>query len=219
MTVRLERVGPVLIGTMMGLGRASLMSRDHVNGFKAMLTTSEKDLTVKAMVLRSDGSDFTLGLRQNPRTAQRGPTPHSLSATKRRSPFWRPPLAAPLILAVHGRCECAGLDLALIADVVVSGRSTSFLYSSVSPDRADVPIRGYSALKTRTALAPLFAEGRFSSHAAFQHRLVDDVTRDGKEFDRAQDLAFMFAECPPLAICEVLAGYEADSTPHRRPFT
>lgn len=204
----------------MELGKTNLLERSHVQGFKDMLAKSVDGSSVKALVLRSDGKDFTRGLRQrskspNPRSGNR----KRPSAETASSPFDRCPLGPPLIVAVNGRCDCAGVDLSLMADVVVAGVSATFSHPGFDPERGEFSVRGYNRRKTAHALAPLLASGRFSSDEAFRHRLVDEVTKDGREFDRACDLAFMFAECPPLAICELLARRALPVSGQRRPFT
>ena len=118
-------------------------------------------------------------------------------------------VSKPVVVAVRGTCFTLGVELALAADVVVAGRSTSFAQLEVS--RGILPFGGATARLPRRvgwgdAMRWLLTGDRFGADEALRIGLVQDVVDDELVLDRASELAARIAAQAPLAVQATLAS-------------
>lgn len=114
----------------------------------------------------------------------------------------RPP-KKPLIVAVEGFALAGGLEIALVGDIVVSGRSALFGVPEVRNGQVAaargltrLPLRLPYALASKMALTgdPVSAE------VMHQHGLVSDIVDDGSALQAAIEIAQRIAANPPEAV-------------------
>jgi enoyl-CoA hydratase len=123
--------------------------------------------------------------------------------------LYGPPCSKPVIMAVHGRCYTAGLELTLAADMCVAARDTQFGQQETT--RGIFPLGGGTirlpmAIGWGPAMRCILAGGQFSAEDAHRWGLVQALAEPGDQFERALDLAREVAKCAPLAVQAALAN-------------
>lgn len=114
-----------------------------------------------------------------------------------------PACAKPVILAVHGRCYTAGLELLLAADMCVAAEGTQFGQQETT--RGIFPLGGGTfrlpqAIGWGAAMRCILAGGSFSAEEAHRWGLVQVLAGPNEQIDRALDLAREVSACAPLAV-------------------
>ena len=112
-------------------------------------------------------------------------------------------LTKPLILAVQGRCYTLGTELSLAADIVVAAEKTRFAQLEVK--RGIFPFGGATIRLPRTAgwgnaMRYLLTGDEFSAKDAYRFGLVQEITENGLQFERAFEIAQKISAQAPLAV-------------------
>ena len=124
--------------------------------------------------------------------------------------LYGPPCSKPVIMAVHGRCYTAGLELTLAADMCVAAtgypiRPAGDHARHFSAWRRDHPPADGDRLG-RQPCAASWPAAQFSAEDAHRWGLVQVLAEPGDQFERALDLAREVAKCAPLAVQAALAS-------------
>lgn len=125
--------------------------------------------------------------------------------------FTGEPCPKPIVLAVQGRCNTLGVELALASQVVIAAEDTIFAQLEVA--RGIVPLGGgtfrlTSRLGARGTRWLLTAES-FDAREALEAGLVSEVVPVGEQRARALEVAKVVARNAPLAVQSALAGQRA----------
>jgi enoyl-CoA hydratase len=112
----------------------------------------------------------------------------------------------PLVAAVEGFALGGGFELALLADIIVAGRSTRFAFPETGLGL--IPGAGgtqrFARLVGSTmALRYLLTGDEFTGEIASRIGLVSDVVTDGTAFDAACAIAHQIGSRAPLAVWAV----------------
>lgn len=157
-----------------------------------VLAEAAEDRDLRAVVLRSDTADFCAGtdddLRATPTSA---PTPADRLAA----------LRPPVVAALHGRVESAGLELALAADVRIAAPNARFRFPEVAEGR--LPTWGGTqrlprAVSPSTALRMILLGDELLAEDAQHAGLVHEVSDDPGS--RAQEYVAQWLQRAPLAL-------------------
>lgn len=125
--------------------------------------------------------------------------------TTRISGVWK-----PLICALEGKAVGGGMDFALDADIVVAGRSATFMDPHVTVGQ--VAARGGLGLALKAGVGNalyLTLVGRavhWNAERAYQLGLVQELVDDGNAFGRALELARLVGENSPSAVSKTMEG-------------
>lgn len=114
----------------------------------------------------------------------------------------------PLIVAVHGYCFTAGIELMLNADLVIAQANTQFAQMEVL--RGILPFGGATVRFVRNAgwqqaMRYLLTGERFDTATAYRLNLITEITQD-HPLQRATELARQIAAAAPLAVQATLAA-------------
>ncbi|MFJ9412398.1 crotonase/enoyl-CoA hydratase family protein [Streptomyces sp. NPDC101393] len=206
--------GAVLTITLNRPEKANAIDADMIEGLSHAYARLSDDPTLRVAVVRSNGPHFTGGLdlaSLAPRLATGG---EGLIPDTGRDPWgmYGEPATKPVVVAVHGRCFTAGLELVLNADLCVAAADTLFGQQEVT--------RGIVALGGATVRLPhragwgnamryLLTGDQFDAQEAWRMGVVQEVVRPGEQFDRATALAHRIAHQAPLAVQATLADARA----------
>jgi enoyl-CoA hydratase len=118
-------------------------------------------------------------------------------------------LSKPVVMAVQGICLTLGIELMLASDIVVAAQSTRFGQLEVS--RGILPFGGATlrfprAVGWGNAMRWILTGDMFDAGEALRIGLVQEVVRDGIQFERALELAQRIAAQAPLAVQAALAN-------------
>jgi enoyl-CoA hydratase/carnithine racemase len=119
-----------------------------------------------------------------------------------RPPFFKPPVAKPLIAAMHGYVYGAGLRIALYCDLTVAAKGTKFQVTEVARGINGVPF--WMMLNERGA--GTFADdvcitGRvWQAEEALRFNLLNRLAEPGEHIAEAEKLAREILAVPPLAV-------------------
>ena len=177
-------------------------------------TALGQDDDVRVIVMTGDDKAFVAGAdlaEFEPRDA----VDQMLARTER---YWEPlrTCPKPVIAAVRGFALGGGMELALVADIIVAGRGARFAQSE--PNVGVMPGAGGTqrlvrALGKYRAMKFLLTAERVDAEEGYRLGFVSEVTDDAKALDRALEMAERIASLPPLAMCQikevVLAGADA----------
>jgi enoyl-CoA hydratase len=125
----------------------------------------------------------------------------------------------PTVVAVHGRCLTLGIELCLAQDVVVAAENSRF--AQIEIKRGIFPFGGATFRLVHTAgwqnaMRWLLTGDEFDAREAHRIGLVQEVTENGRELDRALAIAETIAAQAPLGVQATLASarramYEAEA--------
>jgi enoyl-CoA hydratase/carnithine racemase len=119
-----------------------------------------------------------------------------------RAPFFRPPVAKPIIAAVHGYALGAGLRIALYCDMTVAAKGTRFQVTEVTRGVDGTPF--WMMLRERAGSG--FADDvcltarMWDAEEAFRLSLVNRLAEPGAHLQEAEKLAAAILGNPPLAV-------------------
>jgi enoyl-CoA hydratase/carnithine racemase len=170
----------------------------------ATFTEYERRPELWCAVLFAHGDDFTSGLD----LAEVGPAVAGGAALFPEGAvdpmgLLEPRRTKPLVMAVKGYCYTIGVELLLAADLRVAARSTRLAQLEVR--RGIMPFGGATLrlpaqVGWGNAMRILLTGGTFDAAEAHRIGLVQEVTDDGAELDRAIALATEIASQAPLAV-------------------
>lgn len=206
--------GPVLMIAINRPEKANAIDADMIDGLARAYTRLADDPSLRVAVLHSHGAHFTGGLdlpSLAPRLAAGG---DGLIPEEGRDPWalYGPATTKPVVVAVHGRCFTAGLELVLNADVCVAAQDTVFGQQEVT--------RGIVALGGATVRFParagwgnamryLLTGDVFDAAEALRMGIVQEVVPAGEQLARALDIAKRIARQAPLGVRATLADARA----------
>jgi len=210
--VTLERDGPVAVVSLNRPERLNAYGWEMGGVFVARMEEAAADPEVRAIVLKGNGRAFCAGLDLKGDVRERivGRSP----AERVRNYFLRfrgshrrmqlvEEVPQPVIVALHGFCFGAGLEIALLGDLRLAAEGTLFGAPEV---RIGVAIDGGLDMRLCEEVGPgwakwiTFTGRRFDAAKAFAIGLVQEVHPADALHDAALRLAQEIAQNAPLAV-------------------
>ncbi|MBW5440771.1 crotonase/enoyl-CoA hydratase family protein [Bradyrhizobium canariense] len=208
--VRVERVDGsiLLIGIRQETDRVDLSS---VIGLGRLMYMLDHDDALRVAVLYSQGSDFVGGVLDPDSWAPVLRTGKFPEMSEFINPVGTipPRRQKPLVVAVQGKCQGAGHELFLAADVRVAASDTVFAQPEVT--RGHFPAGGAPITFVReagwaNAMRYMLTGDEWSADEAYRMGLVQYVTPPGKQLDRAIAVARRISAAAPLGIRATIAS-------------
>jgi enoyl-CoA hydratase len=208
--VRVERLDGsiLLIGIRQESDRVELSS---VIGLGRLMYMLDHDDALRVAVLYAQGPDFVGGILDAAswapvlRTGRLPETPEFVNPVGTVPPRRE----KPLVVAVQGKCQGAGHELFLAADVRIAASDTVFAQPEVT--RGHFPAGGAPITFVReagwaNAMRYMLTGDEWGAEEAYRMGLVQFVTPPGKQLDRAIEVARKIAAAAPLGIRATLSS-------------
>jgi cyclohexa-1,5-dienecarbonyl-CoA hydratase len=159
--------------------KANILDEQMVTQLDAIFTSLEGELQLRAIVIESDGPDFSFGASIEEHLPDR-----IEGALARMGALLRRVAAAPAptIAAIRGRCLGGGFELVLACDLVIAEESATFALPEIKlgvfPPAASVllPLR----IGVAPATASILTGESWTATRAIQIGLVTRMTPDGE---------------------------------------
>jgi enoyl-CoA hydratase/carnithine racemase len=212
--VSVEQKGAVLCIGVNRPEKRNAWNAEIIQAVARAYTDLAEDPQLRVGVLFGHGDHFTAGLDLMdvaPRLAGGDPA-HVLPADVCDPwDFMGEPCPKPIVLAVHGRCNTLGIELALASQAVIAAEGTLFAQLEVA--RGIVPLGGANfrlaaRLGARGDRWLLTAE-TFDAEQALSAGLVSELVPAGRQLERALEVAQRIGANAPLAVQSALAGQRA----------
>lgn len=207
-----EKRGALLL---IGLARPAKMNAfdgDMLRQLSDAFTQLDDDAEARCGVLFAHGDHFTAGLdlaNVAPLIAEgrglldlggSGVDPWGVHGRKRRK---------PTVVAVHGRCLTAGIELCLAQDITVAASTTRF--GQIEIKRGIFPFGGATMRLVQRAgwgdaMRWLLTGDEFGADEAHRIGLVQEVTPPGEQLNRAIAIAETIAAQAPLGVQATIAS-------------
>lgn len=198
----------LLIGIRQESDRVELSS---VLGLGRLLYLLDHDDALRVGVLYAQGPDFVGGILDAAswapvlRTGRFPETPEFINPVGTVPPRRE----KPLVVAVQGKCQGAGHELFLAADVRVAASNTVFAQGEVT--RGHFPAGGATIAFVReagwgNAMRYMLTGDEWGADEAYRLGLVQYVTPPGQQLDRAIEVARKIAVAAPLGIRATLGS-------------
>jgi enoyl-CoA hydratase len=198
----------LLIGIRQESNRVELSS---VIGLGRLLYLLDHDDALRVGVLYAQGPDFVGGILDAAswapvlRTGRFPETPEFINPVGTVPPRRE----KPLVVAVQGKCQGAGHELFLAADVRVAASNTVFAQGEVT--RGHFPAGGATIAFVReagwgNAMRYMLTGDEWGADEAYRLGLVQYVTPPGQQLDRAIEVARKIAAAAPLGIRATLGS-------------
>jgi 2-(1,2-epoxy-1,2-dihydrophenyl)acetyl-CoA isomerase len=211
-----ERSGAVLTVTLNRPDKLNSFNEAVHAGLGAALAAAETDKSVRAMILTGAGRSFSAGQDLSDRMRADGDAAPDLGATLDR--FYNPlvrrlrALPLPVVAAVNGVAAGAGLNVALACDVVVAGRSATFLEPFANlglvPDAGGTFTLPRAVGVIRARAFAMLAE-RIDAETAERWGLVYRVFPDDELIGEAHRLAERLASLPTDGLAAMKRAFDA----------
>ena len=219
-TLALTREGPLALLALVNPPENRL-TRAMVADLRAKAKDLEKDEVVRAVLVTGEG-DFCAGVDAS-EWASLTPKEVQEEIQVAFEAFWAVEhLSKPTIAAISGKCEGAGLELALACDLRVSSDRATFSMPQV--DAAFMPTHGGTARLPRAvgrskALEILLTGKRLKALDALRLGLVDHLAPVGEALEEARGIAKELAAKPRAAVRAIKRTItEAEEKPYRNRF-
>lgn len=182
------------------------MLRELSNAFSEL----EKDPGLRCGVIFAHGDHFTSGLDLTSVAplVMEGKLMHDSSAI---DPWGvhGPQRNKPTVVAVHGRCLTAGIELCLAQDVCVAASNTRF--AQIEIKRGIFPFGGATVRLVQragwgNAMRWLLTGDEFGAEEAFRIGLVQEIVEPERQLARAIELAETIAAQAPLGVQATIAS-------------
>jgi 2-(1,2-epoxy-1,2-dihydrophenyl)acetyl-CoA isomerase len=215
-SVLISRDGGILLVTLNRPEKLNAIDREMAQALRAALGKAADDESVRVVLLTGSGRAFCAGQD----LADPGVAPGSdLGATIEQSysPVIRAmrALPKPILARVNGVAAGAGANLAFAADIVVAGRSASFIESfsriGLLPDSGGTWMLPRLFGQARAVGLAMLGE-RISAEQAHAWGAIWDVVDDDKLDDTCTVLANTLAEAPTCALGAIKAAFDAGWT-------
>lgn len=206
---REQRESVFLIG-LDRAGKRNALDGAMLSDLSLAIGEYERNDELRCAVLFAHGEHFTAGLDMMdlaPQLAsgkfgypEGGIDPFSVSGARRKK---------PLIVAVRGTCWTAGIELALAADIAIAASDTQFAQLEVLrgiPPSGGATVRFPLVAGWSDAMRYMLTGDAFGAEEALRMRLVSEVVEEGRELDRALELALKISTAAPLAVKATLAS-------------
>jgi 2-(1,2-epoxy-1,2-dihydrophenyl)acetyl-CoA isomerase len=202
---------PVLVSFDSGVLQVTLNRPEKLNALnpemhkllRQALERAAEEREVRAVLLGGAGRGFCAGQDLSERDVSPGAAPIDLSVSL--GSYYNPlvrrlrELPKPVVCAVNGVAAGAGANLALACDIVLAGRSASFMQSfsriGLVPDAGGTWILPRLVGKARAMGLALLGE-KLSAEQAAQWGLIWKVVEDDVLFSEGIQLAKQLAEGP-----------------------
>lgn len=203
-TISFETKGPVALLTLNRPESLNAINRKMIDEINRVLDTAEKDEGVRALVLAGAGRAFSAGfdLKEGAAEGLKGPAAwrpvlkRDLDVILR---FWD--LAIPTVSAVHGYCLAGGCEMALACDITIAAENALFGEPELKFGSGIVAmlLPWLTGPKQAKELL-LTGNDRVTARRALEMGLVNEVTPEGAELDRALQLARRIAVMDRAAV-------------------
>jgi enoyl-CoA hydratase/carnithine racemase len=186
--------------------RRNAFTFEMIEAWAALLQDAQRDEDVAVIVVRGAGEDFCAGADLGGRFAELGTTPlgqkEALREHVQRIPLQLDAMDKPVLAAINGVAYGAGLDMALLCDMRIAGRSARLCESYIRVGL--MPGAGAAWLLPRLvglpkALELLLTGDEIDGEEAARIGLVNHVVDDDAVVPRTYELAERLAAGPPVA--------------------
>jgi len=128
-----------------------------------------------------------------------------------RHPFFRPPVAKPIIAAMHGYVYGVALRIALYCDLTVAAKGTKFQVTEVARGIDAIPFWMMLSRQAGGTFADdvCFTGRIWDAEEALQRGLLNRLAEPGQHLQEAERLAEQVLGNPPLAVRAVVEARRA----------
>ncbi|SFC26606.1 crotonase/enoyl-CoA hydratase family protein [Tropicimonas isoalkanivorans] len=178
---------------------------EMMRSLTAAIDAAEKDATIRVILLRANGNNFTAGL-DLPKISEawrRGESiyPEGMIDVWDLCPPYR---TTPLVMAAKGICFTVGVELSLSADIVIAADDCRFGQMEVKRGimaAGGATVRMVERAGWGNAMRYLLTGDEWDAQTALRFGFVQEITPASEVDERARVLALQIAEgSAPLAV-------------------
>jgi enoyl-CoA hydratase len=166
----------------------------------------EDDEEIRCGVLFAEGEMFTAGLdlaNVAPKVVENGVLPLPEGAIDPLDLHGKRRRTKPLVVAVQGKCLTIGIELMLAADVRIASENATF--AQIEIKRGIFPFGGATLRFPEiagwgNAMRWLLTGDEFDAKEALRIGLIQEITEDGKQIEKAIEIAETIAKQAPLGV-------------------
>lgn len=199
-----EQCGHLFLVGLDRAGKRNAFDSAMLTDLALALGEYERNSEMRCAVVFAHGEHFTAGLdllELTPKLASggfqypaEGIDPWGVALPRR---------SKPVVIAVHGTCWTAGIELVLNADIAIAASNTRFAHLEVLrgiPPSGGSTVRFTQAAGWTDAMRYMLTGEEFGAADALRMRLLTEVVEPGQELARAIEYAERIAKAAPLAI-------------------
>ncbi len=166
----------------------------------------EDDKEIRCGVLFAEGEMFTAGLdlaNVAPKVVENGVLPLPEGVIDPLNLHGERVRTKPLVVAVQGKCLTIGIELMLAADIRIASENATF--AQIEIKRGIFPFGGATLRFPETAgwgnaMRWLLTGDEFDAKEALRIGLIQEITEDGKQIEKAIEIAETIAKQAPLGV-------------------
>lgn len=203
--ILVEQRGNILLIGLNRPAKRNAFDVEMLEQLAAAYTELEKNDEIRCGVLWAEGEMFTAGLD----LAQVAPKVVEEGGGLKFSPDSVDPLnlysrrTKPLVVAVQGKCLTIGIELILAADICIASENASF--AQIEIKRGIFPFGGATLRFPEragwgNAMRWLLTGDEFDAREALRIGLVQEITENGKQLEKAVEIAERVARQAPLGV-------------------
>jgi enoyl-CoA hydratase/carnithine racemase len=203
--ISVERRGAVLLIGLNRPAKRNAFDVEMLEQLAAAYTELEKNDEIRCGVLWAEGEMFTAGLD----LANVAPKIVETNGGLKFSQDSVDPLnlyserAKPLVVAVQGKCLTIGIELILAADICIASENATF--AQIEIKRGIFPFGGATLRFPEragwgNAMRWLLTGDEFDAREALRIGLVQEITENGRQVEKAVEIAETIARQAPLGV-------------------
>lgn len=216
-TILLDVANGVATLTMNRPKSLNALNKQLIDDMTAALDQIEADDDIRCLLITGAGRGFCSGADLSDPTGSGGDLGDALD--NMYNPFGRRlrELTVPIVAAVNGPCAGAGMSIALAADIIIAGKTASFLQAFANiglvPDVGATHYLPRLVGGSRAAGMMLLGE-KLPADKAQEWGLVWDVVEDNRLLEAAEEVAKKLGNGPTVGlnlIRDLLAASETNN--------
>ena len=204
--ITVERRGHVLLIGLNRPAKRNAFDLEMLDQLALAYAALEDDPEVRCGVLWAEGEMFTAGLdlaNVAPAVVRDGVLKYPEGAIDPLDLYTEKRRTKPLITAVQGKCLTIGIELLLASDIAVAAENAHF--AQIEIKRGIFPFGGATLRFPEragwgNAMRWLLTGDEFDAREALRIGLVQEITENGRQVERAFEIAERIAKQAPLGV-------------------
>lgn len=204
--ITVERRGAVLLIGLNRPAKRNAFDTEMLDQLALAYAELEDDAEIRCGVLFAEGEMFTAGLdlaNVAPKVVENGVLKYPEGAIDPLNLYGKRIRTKPLIAAVQGKCLTIGIELLLASDIGIASENATF--AQIEIKRGIFPFGGATLRFPEragwgNAMRWLLTGDEFDAAEALRIGLIQEITENGKQVEKAIEIAERIARQAPLGV-------------------
>jgi enoyl-CoA hydratase/carnithine racemase len=204
--ISVEQRGHILLIGLNRPAKRNAFDTEMLDQLALAYAELEDNEEIRCGILFAEGEMFTAGLdlgQVAPKVVENGVLTYPEGAIDPLNLYGTRTRTKPLVTAIQGKCLTIGIELLLASDIGIASENATF--AQIEIKRGIFPFGGATLRFPQTAgwgnaMRWLLTGDEFDAREALRIGLIQEVTENGKQLEKAIEIAERIAKQAPLGV-------------------